>query len=208
MYYIILFFIFFLVMAIGSSFVSSGVFCRGTAPGLYSMALFICVIWWLIFFGILVYVIKLKYGAFIFAQVQSAMKEKSAIEIEEVIFKKEFMKIDTGKTYYMQADDVPLFFTNMGLPLPPDEVKRIIKEVFFPDADGKIDYYKMLHWFREFTAKQDADYGDDDLGEDDVVEFDAPDKKKKKKGSSKEKEEVQLVDLKGDKKKVGKDGKI
>ena len=77
----------------------------------------------------------------------------------------------------MQAEDVPLFITNLGIPLPPDEVDKLIKHTFLPDEEGKCDYYKILHWFRRFTADSDADQGGD------LVEFeDLTEKNKKKTG--------------------------
>ena len=185
-YYIVIFLVSFFLWAIGSSFVSSAIFCSRTAPDLYKFSLFICVIYWLIFFCFAGYFIKLKYGYLIGSLATSAMREKTNLELEEIIFKREFFKIDKRKTYYMQVEDVPLFVTGLGIPMPPDEIDKAIKKDFPPDDEGKCDYYKMLHWFRAFTAASDADYGGDSDGDDnEVVEYADPDddkKKKKKKG--------------------------
>lgn len=185
LYYIVIFLVSFFLWAAGSSFVSSAIFCSRTAPDLYKFALFICVIYWLIFFCVIGYFIKLKYGHIIGDLAASAMREKTNLELEEIIFKREFFKIDKSKTYYMHVEDVPLFITNLGIPLPPEDVDKIIKNDFNPDSEGKCDYYKMLHWFRAFTASTDEGYGGDNVNEDEVVEFEDPDEaknKKKKKG--------------------------
>lgn len=185
LYYILIFLVSFFLWAIGSSFVASAIFCSRTAPDLYQFALFVCVIYWLIFFCVIGYFIKLKYGHLIGELTTSALREKTNLELEEIIFKREFFKIDKSKTYYMQVDDVPLFITNLGIPLPPNEIDNAIKNDFPPDDEGKCDYYKILHWFRSFTAATDADYGGDLDSENEVIEFEDPDaakKKKKKKG--------------------------
>lgn len=182
LYYIVLFIVSFFLWAIGSSFVSSAIFCSRTAPELYKFSLFICVIYWLIFFCFLGYFIKLKFGSLIGQLAASTMREKTNLELEEIIFKREFFKIDKGKTYYMHVEDVALFITNLGIPMPPDDIDKAIKNDFPPDDEGRCDYYKMLHWFRAFTAATDAGYAGDDA--DEVVEFVDPEaeKKKKKKG--------------------------
>lgn len=185
MYYIVIFLVTFFLWSIGSSFVASAIFCERTAPDLYKFSMFICVIYWLIFFCFAGYFIKLKFGFLIGDMAAAAMREKTNLELEEVIFKREFFKIDTRKTYYIHVEDVPLFITNLGIPMPPDDVDQAIKNSFPPDDVGKCDYYKILKWFRAFTAATDQGYGNDDDEDNEVVEFEDPDADKKNKKKKK-----------------------
>lgn len=211
-YYVILFAIVFFVMAWGTSLMPSAIFCATTAPMLYHFSSFIVVVYWLMFLGIIIFVVKTAFGDLIGHLFASMTRDRSNLEMEELIFKREWMKIDISGKYYMSPDDVPLFLTNLGIPMPPDEIQQMLKGDWEPNPDnGLIDYYKMLRWFRKFSSNADG------FGEDDVVQFDEPefeeeDNKKKKKDKKKKKksdeDDDNNVEETSSKSKKGRNGKI
>ena len=119
--------------------------------------------------------------------------------MEELIFKREWLKIDVAGKYYMSVEDAPLFMTNLGIPIPPDELQRLIKEEWKPNEANMLDYYVVLRWFRRFSADGDEHTNDD------VIDFEKEeeDQKEKKKREKKEKKEREKEEkAKGGKKSI------
>jgi hypothetical protein len=178
-YYSVLFFVSFILWCIGTSLIRGSLLCVTTAPVLFRFSLFLCIIYWLIFLCVVGYVIKMKFGANIVYLLGEVTRERTKEEVEEAVFKKEWMKIDTGGKYYMYVDDVPFFLSNLGIGMPQDQVDALIQSLE-PTEDNRVDYFKFIRWFRAFNSSVNEEIKDrPDV--DDLLAFDETAVKRRKK---------------------------
>jgi hypothetical protein len=121
----------------------------------------------------------MKFGATIVYLLGEVTRERTKEEVEEAVFKKEWMKIDIGGKYYMNVEDVPFFLSNLGIGMPQDQVDALIQSLE-PTEDNRVDYFKFIRWFRAFNSSVNEEIKDrPDV--DDLMAFDEAAVKRRKK---------------------------
>ena len=95
--YGIIFITSFIIFIIGTFMLSQSVMCGHTAPVLYKFTSFLVVSWWLIFFVIIGYLVKLYFGHDISSFISEQTREHTDEEMEERIFRKVFNEFDKDR---------------------------------------------------------------------------------------------------------------
>jgi hypothetical protein len=168
----------FITWAVGAQLLALSIFCAGTAPSLYNFTLYLVVTYWLGFFIIGCYLIKLKYGNFIEQYVSSRAQGPSVEDMEERIFRKEFKKFDKKKLGTLPQELLSDFLVKVAVFIPEEELPSVLNELGVV-GNEEIEFNKLLNWFKEYNVKMNG-YGDmDDGGDDEENDEDAQGKKKK-----------------------------
>jgi hypothetical protein len=165
----------FIIWAVGAQLLALSIFCAGTAPSLYNFTLYLVVTYWLGFFIIGCYLIKLKYGNFIEQYISSQAKGPSVEDMEERIFRKEFKKFDKKKLGTLPQELLSDFLVKVAVFVPEEELPSILTELGVVGSE-EIEFNKLLAWFKEYNVKMNG-YGDVDGGDEDEDEDEASKKK-------------------------------
>jgi hypothetical protein len=152
----------FIIWAVGAQLLALSIFCAGTAPSLYNFTLYLVVTYWLGFFIIGCYLIKLKYGNFIEQYISSQAKGPSVEDMEERIFRKEFKKFDKKKLGTLPQELLSDFLVKVAVFVPEEELPSILTELGVVGSE-EIEFNKLLAWFKEYNVKMNG-YGDVDGG--------------------------------------------
>lgn len=171
--YFVIAFISFIVWCVGAQLLALSIFCAGTAPSIYNFTLYLVVTYWLGFFIIGCYLIKLKYGNFIEQYVASKANGPSVEDMEERIFRKEFKKMDKKKSGTLPQELLSEFLVKVAVFIPEEELPSILNELGVVGNED-IEFHQLLVWFKEYNVKMNG-YGDMDGGDED--EEDEPVKK-------------------------------
>ena len=142
---------------------------------------------WLIFFTILFYLIKIQFGHIVQSAVFESTRAPNADELEEEIFRKYFKEIDRKKQNKISREELPKLLTSLGLYLPEDDLPDL-KEMLDPSETGTIEFYPLFKWFKAYNReakayeKNGADNDDDDDDDEDGNKSpdESPEKSKKK----------------------------
>jgi hypothetical protein len=119
----------FITWAVGAQLLALSIFCAGTAPSLYNFTLYLVVTYWLGFFIIGCYLIKLKYGNFIEQYVSSRAQGPSVEDMEERIFRKEFKKFDKKKLGTLPQELLSDFLVKVAVFIPEEELPSVLNEL-------------------------------------------------------------------------------
>jgi hypothetical protein len=166
----------FIIWCVGAQLLSLSIFCANTSPSLYNFTLYLVVTYWLGFFIIGCYLIKLKFGNFIEKYVSSRAQGPSVEDMEERIFRKEFKKYDKKKIGTLPQGLLSEFLVKVAVFIPEEELPNVLNELGV-SGDDEIEFNRLLVWFKEYNVKMNG-YGDD--GGDDEDEEDEEEGGKKK----------------------------
>lgn len=165
-FYFVLAFVSFILWCVGTSQLDEAIFCISTAPKLYSFSLYLVVTYWLGFFIIGCYLIKLKFGNFIQSFVNNQAKGPSVGDMEERIFRKEFKKLDKKKSGTLPQELLSDFFVRVAVFVPEEEMPRVLNEIGVV-GDAEVEFFELLEWFKKYNAKMAGYGGDDDVDDND-----------------------------------------
>jgi hypothetical protein len=179
--YALITFISFIIWCVGAQLLSLSIFCANTAPSLYNFTLYLVVTYWLGFFIIGCYLIKLKYGNFIEKYVSAHAQGPSVEDMEERIFRKEFKKYDKKKIGTLPQSLLSEFLVKVAVFIPEEELPNVLSEVGVL-GDEEIEFNKLLVWFKAYNVKMNG-YGDDDDDGGGGDEEEEEESKKKKTGT-------------------------
>eukprot|EP01041_Mallomonas_annulata_P002965 gene2965-5819_t len=167
----------FICWSIGSFYMTNSIFCAETAPALYSFCLFIVVVYWIGFFIVIFYVIKINFGQAITVALIEQTRAPNEDELEEGIFRKVFLEIDRKKLNRIPREDLPKLLSNLGVYIPDEDLPDL-ENMLDPSESGDIEFYPVFKWFKAYrNAAKNIDDGDE---KDDDDEAGTTNKKKGK----------------------------
>ncbi|CAE7483224.1 unnamed protein product, partial [Symbiodinium microadriaticum] len=159
-FYFVLGFLSFCIWIWGSALLTESIFCIDTAPELYNFSLYLVVTFWVGFFIIGCYLIKLKFGNFIGKFVSNQAKGPSVEDMEERIFRKEFKKLDKNKSGTLPQELLPDFFVRVAVFIPEEEMPGVLKEIGVL-GDAEVEFFELLEWYKKYNARMAGYAGDD-----------------------------------------------
>lgn len=165
----------FIIWAYGTALLDSSIFCIGTAPELYQFSAFLVITYWLGFFIVGCYLIKLKFGNLIDRFISGQAQGPSVEDMEERIFRKEFKKLDKKKSGTLPQELLSDFFVKVAVFVPEEEMPAVLNEIGVV-GDAEVEFFELLEWFKKYNVKMAGYGGDDNMDDDD----DEEDKKGKK----------------------------
>lgn len=167
----------FIIWAVGAQLLALSVFCAGTAPSLYNYTLYLVVTYWLGFFIVGCYLIKLKYGNLIQSYINSQAQGPSVEDMEERIFRKEFKKYDKKKIGTIPQELLSEFLVKVAVFIPEEELPSVLNELGV-EGNDEIEFNRLLSWFKDYNVKMNG-YGNMDGDDENDDEEDNPTSKKK-----------------------------
>ena len=185
-FYAVLFFASFIVWIYGTILFQTAGFCTGTAPTLYQYSQLLIIIYWVTFFVIVLYIVKLFCGSDITKIAKELTRTSTVEEIQSQLFQKKFNEIDKEGTRVISHDDVPKLLQALGVFVPEEETKSLIAS-FDPEETGQVEYKVMESWFKNLIGQDDDGEDDDDENDDDDDDDDDNNGKSARYASSKKK---------------------
>lgn len=148
----------FIIWIVGSYMLGLSVFCSSTAPLLYKFTTFLVVSYWLGFFVVIGYSVKLFFGKDILAFIKEQTREHTNEEMEERIFRKVFNDYDKDREGWIPADDLGALIQALGVYVPDEELETLRKTLIDPDNFSRIKFNPLYAWFQKVTAEaEEAD---------------------------------------------------
>ena len=144
----------FIVAIVGTVLVQLSIFCVNSAPQLYQFSLFLVCIWWIGFFIVGVYSVKLFFGTTLAKMIVEQTRGETLEEVEERIFKKQFQQFDPDLKRTISREDFPKLLQNLGIFVPEEEVAQLM-DTLDAEKTGSLGYEAVYEWFKEITKEDE-----------------------------------------------------
>eukprot|EP00981_Chlorochromonas_danica_P000958 scaffold229_cov155-Ochromonas_danica.AAC.6 len=152
----------FVVGIYGTFILALSTFCSTTASELYHFTMFAVVLFWVGFFAVACYTVKLFYGTRISKILEEKMREETVEEVENRLVRAKFMEYDKTKQEQIERSDLNKVLQALGVFVPEEEQEHLA-DTLDPTRSGFIAFKPFAEWFRVANgSNKDEEENDED----------------------------------------------
>lgn len=159
--YAVIGFIEFIVGIYGAFILSLAEFCKVTSPDLYQFSLFVVTLFWVGFFIVSMYAVKLFYGTRLSKIIKDNVRTETMDEVENRLVRSKFLEFDKTREEKVTREDLTKVLQSLGVFVPEEEQEHLI-DTLDPDRSGFITLKAFSEWFKAVNGSGGSDKGDDD----------------------------------------------